>query len=74
MDNKEEKVLEPEVVQENNKKKVKKVTFAWVLLGLAIIWVINPADFDFIPVIGWIDDALVSTAAIANLIVKYKKR
>lgn len=27
---------------------------------LALVWVINPLDFDFIPILGWIDEGFVA--------------
>lgn len=41
----------------------------WIWLALALIYDFIPLDFiPDIPVIGWIDDALVTTAAIMNIL------
>jgi len=49
--------------------------WAWALLLIAFVYIILPIDLipDMIPVVGWIDDALIGIAAITNLIVRYKK-
>lgn len=52
-----------------------KKTLPYILLAIAVIYDINPADFvpDAIPGAGWIDDIIVTVAAVANLIRKRKK-
>lgn len=47
-------------------KDQKSMGWAWVLLGLAALWVINPADFDFIPIVGWADDFCIGWWAVRN--------
>ena len=42
----------------------------WLLLLGAVIYLVNPLDFDFIPVVGWIDDAVVMALAIRNVLKK----
>lgn len=39
---------------------------AWLWLVAAGIYVVCPADFDFVPVLGWVDDAMVAYFAIQN--------
>jgi len=48
---------------------------AWVLMIFAIFYIIWPIDLipNFIPIIGWIDDALVGFAAITNLVLRYRR-
>jgi uncharacterized membrane protein YkvA (DUF1232 family) len=36
----------------------------WMWLLIGAIYVICPLDFDFIPVVGWIDDAIVAYLCI----------
>ncbi len=52
-----------------------KKTLPYILLAIAVIYDINPVDFvpDAIPGAGWIDDIIVTVAAVANLIRKRKK-
>ena len=35
-----------------------------IAIFLCMLWVISPFDFDFIPVIGWIDDFIAIIVAI----------
>ncbi len=46
-----------------------KIILAFVWLGLALVYDISPLDIipDWIPVIGWSDDVLVTLAAAFNL-------
>lgn len=39
-------------------------TRALALLAAAALWVVSPWDGDFLPVVGWIDDALIMAFAI----------
>ena len=50
-------------------------TWGWVFVGLAAFYLISPIDLipDIIPVIGWLDDALIGATAVTNLIVKYRR-
>ncbi|MDR1695762.1 MAG: DUF1232 domain-containing protein [Endomicrobium sp.] len=61
----------PEVV-----KKKSRLSFAWIILLVAVIYTISPADAipDVVPVGGWLDDIIINAAAILNLIIKYRKR
>ncbi|MHB9288636.1 DUF1232 domain-containing protein [Halobacteriales archaeon Cl-PHB] len=36
---------------------------AKVVAVLALAWVVVPVDFDFVPVVGWVDDAVVVLTA-----------
>lgn len=39
-----------------------------IVILFCILWIISPFDFDFIPVIGWIDD-LVALLVAAGLFI-----
>ena len=60
--NEEEKVFEPEIVNNNepNKNKSLNSILSWVPFILALIYTISPVDFvpDVIPVAGWGEDAM----------------
>ncbi len=54
----------------------KRLIVAVILLFLGIIYAIIPFDFDFIPVIGWIDDIGVLFVTFINALIsfiRYKK-
>lgn len=54
----------------------KRLIVAIILLFLGIIYAIVPFDFDFIPVIGWIDDIGVLLVTFINALIsfiRYKK-
>ncbi len=54
----------------------KRLIVAVILLILGIIYAIIPFDFDFIPVIGWIDDIGVLLVTLINALIsfiRYKK-
>lgn len=54
----------------------KRLIVAVILLILGIIYAIIPFDFDFIPVIGWIDDIGVLLVTFINALIsfiRYKK-
>ena len=54
----------------------KRLIVAVILLFLGIIYAIVPFDFDFIPVIGWIDDIGVLLVTFINALIsfiRYKK-
>jgi Protein of unknown function (DUF1232) len=42
----------------------------WLLFSLAILYVVCPLDFDFIPIGGWVDDAIVMFMSIKALLDK----
>lgn len=44
--------------------------FSKVVFFMAVAYVVNPADFDWIPVIGWVDDALVGMLALCHIQAK----
>lgn len=53
--------------------------YRWFLIGGTLIYLISPLDIspDFIPVIGWIDDAAISAllaAEISQIFVEYLNR
>lgn len=51
-----------------DKGKRKKV-WAWVLLGLGIVYDLSPLDvIPDVPVVGWIDDFFVTVAVVLNLL------
>lgn len=60
--NEEEKVFEPEIVNNNepNKNKSLNSILSWVPFILALIYTISPVDFvpDVIPVAGWGEDVM----------------
>lgn len=39
----------------------------FLLAVLCMAWVVNPLDFDWVPVIGWIDDAAAAWFAWMNV-------
>jgi uncharacterized membrane protein YkvA (DUF1232 family) len=47
----------------------------WVIPALifAVVYVISPLDFDFIPIVGWIDDAAI-VALVYKFIAKEIKK
>ena len=54
----------------------KRLIISIILLFLGIIYAIVPFDFDFIPVIGWIDDIGVLFVTFINALIsfiRYKK-
>ena len=60
--NKEEKVFEPEIVNNDEPYKNKSLNsiLSWIPFILALIYTISPVDFipDVIPVAGWGEDAM----------------
>ena len=79
---KEQEAIEPEIVdeipkQENNSVKIdkNKKGLSWVLLTLAVIYILSPIDIvpDFLPILGWLDDFLVGALAVINFINQQKK-
>lgn len=53
--------------------KKRKHTLPWIWLALALVYTISPIDFipDTFPILGWLDDISLLTAAILNLFQKY---
>jgi len=54
----------------------KRLIISIVLLFLGIVYAIMPFDFDFIPIIGWIDDIGVLLVTFINALIsfiRYKK-
>lgn len=74
----EQEPIEPEIVNEtidsiNKEKKTKgnrnKKVWAWIFLVIATIYGFSPIDLvPDAPVIGWIDDFTILSAAITNFI------
>ncbi|WP_297244866.1 YkvA family protein [uncultured Brachyspira sp.] len=60
--NNEEKVFEPEIVNNNESDKNKSLNsiLSWIPFILALIYTVSPVDFipDVIPVAGWGEDAM----------------
>jgi uncharacterized membrane protein YkvA (DUF1232 family) len=51
-----------------------KKALPYILVAFALLYDISPADLiPDAPVIGWIDDIVVTLAAVANLLHKRKK-
>jgi Protein of unknown function (DUF1232) len=42
----------------------------WLLFGLALAYLICPLDGDFVPLVGWLDDAVVMAMGIRALMDK----
>jgi len=79
---KEQKAIEPEIVDEIPKQENRKVNIgknkkelSWVFLILAVIYILSPIDIipDLIPVLGWGDDFVVGALALINFINQQKK-
>ena len=79
---KEQEAIEPEIVDEIPKQENKSVKIgknkkglSWVLLTLAVIYILSPIDIvpDFFPILGWLDDFLVGALAVINFINQQKK-
>jgi uncharacterized membrane protein YkvA (DUF1232 family) len=51
------------------KKTIKHPKYRWVLVGATLLYLISPIDIspDFIPIVGWIDDAVVASFLVAEL-------
>ena len=49
----------------------KRLIVSIILLFLGIIYAIVPFDFDFIPVIGWIDDIGVLLVTFINALISF---
>ena len=51
------------------KQTMRHPKYRWLLIGGTLLYLISPIDIapDFIPVIGWIDDAAIATLLVAEL-------
>ncbi len=51
------------------KQTIRHPKYRWVLIGGTLLYLISPIDIapDFIPIIGWIDDAAIATLLAAEL-------
>jgi uncharacterized membrane protein YkvA (DUF1232 family) len=70
--------LNPDVIQPKAKpvQGSKNLFWMWLLLILAVLYVLSPIDFlpDLIPVAGWLDDVVVALTAISIALPKIIKR
>ena len=50
-------------------KTIKHPKYRWVLVAGTLLYLISPIDIspDFIPIVGWIDDAFVASLLVAEL-------
>ncbi len=70
-----QKTIDPEIVSETQKNKSvqkesdgKKV-LAWIIMAMAVAYGLSPIDIvPDIPIVGWIDDFMIGTASLTNLI------
>jgi len=74
VDNHNEQIAPKEQETVNRIVKKRGKVWAWAFFGFAVVYFISPVDLvpDFLPVIGWVDDAAVGIAAIINLVAKYR--
>jgi len=51
------------------KQTIRHPKYRWVLIGGTLLYLVSPIDIapDFIPIIGWIDDAAIATLLVAEL-------
>jgi uncharacterized membrane protein YkvA (DUF1232 family) len=51
------------------KTTMKHPKYRWVLIAGSLLYLISPIDIspDFIPIIGWVDDAVVASLLVAEL-------
>lgn len=51
------------------KQTIRHPKYRWMLIGGTLLYLISPIDIapDFIPIIGWIDDAAIATLLAAEL-------
>ncbi|MGD1942997.1 MAG: YkvA family protein [Leptolyngbyaceae cyanobacterium] len=51
------------------KQTMRHPKYRWLLIGGTLLYLISPIDIapDFIPIIGWIDDAAIATLLVAEL-------
>lgn len=79
MNTNEQEVIEPEIVDSANRQTNKDIKdsknkkfWAWIFFIAAIIYGASPIDLiPDMPVVGWIDDVALGTAAFTNLIQQY---
>ena len=75
----EQEPIEPEIVDENTVNNINKENnveesqskkvWSWIILIAAIIYGVSPVDLiPDVPVVGWIDDVTIVTAALTNFI------
>jgi uncharacterized membrane protein YkvA (DUF1232 family) len=73
-----EKEVNPLLEKNDDKPEKKpnkvKLIIAIVLAGLALVYDISPVDLipDILPVVGWVDDIIISALAFTNLIKQLK--
>ncbi len=50
-------------------KTIKHPKYRWVLVAATVLYLVSPIDIspDFIPIVGWIDDAVVASFLVAEL-------
>jgi len=75
--NRKDDFVEAEVTDSEAERKAKsKRIWSWILLAVAVIYTISPVDLvpDVVPVVGWIDDALMDILAVVNLIRQIRGR
>jgi len=51
------------------KQTIRHPKYRWFLIGGTLLYLVSPIDIapDFIPIIGWIDDAAIATLLVAEL-------
>jgi uncharacterized membrane protein YkvA (DUF1232 family) len=51
------------------KKTMKHPKYRWLLVAGSLVYLLSPIDIspDFIPIIGWVDDAVVASLLVAEL-------
>lgn len=51
------------------KQTIRHPKYRWLLIGGTLLYLVSPIDIapDFIPIIGWIDDAAIATLLAAEL-------
>jgi uncharacterized membrane protein YkvA (DUF1232 family) len=51
------------------KETLRNTKYRWLLIGGTLLYLVSPIDIapDFIPIIGWIDDAAIATLLAAEL-------
>ncbi|MEM6522110.1 MAG: YkvA family protein [Cyanobacteria bacterium P01_D01_bin.71] len=51
------------------KQTIRHPQYRWILIVATLVYLISPIDIapDFIPIIGWIDDAAIATLLAAEL-------
>jgi uncharacterized membrane protein YkvA (DUF1232 family) len=51
------------------KRTLEHPQYRWVLVAATLVYLLSPIDIspDFIPIIGWIDDAVVASIFVASM-------